>query len=608
MSEEARALLERLERLGSRPSTPPVTNRHGNEDPPVAATVPPTDAPSGPSAVKDFGTDLTAQARTTPPVFFGREEEIETVLEALCRRRKANPLLLGPPGSGKTALVEAVAARIAAGTVPGVLQDQRIIAIGTSALVAGGGMIGEIEARVEVLLREARGTDVILFFDEVHTLMGAGGKEGTGDVASLIKPALARGEIRCIAATTDEEYHKYIRSDDALERRFLPIRLRALTASETVRVLTMLRDQEQEGPAIPDAILALIVDLMDRVLPNRHFPDKAIDLFDQVMAHARLREASEITAAMVEMVAERMAGIPASPSTRLARLGEALRAGRWCDADTIDTITERLSITLRGLDLQTDRPNLVADVVAPSLEPVRGFAQELARTLYGDAHRVVEIDGATLVSEASLTSLIGASAGYVGYGDRHLLAALGDQPCHVVLLHSMEQAHPTVRDFLGQGIDSGWVTDARKRRIGFSEAIVLRWRAAEERRRTIGFTPGSSRGETPPGTDPTGWRTDLTITLGAGDAIDGILEMLTRRWADGEGIHLTWSASCRAWLADRGRSGEDLASLVDRELAVPLWRLLRGPDAPTGTAFLVDIRNGRVTVTPLTPTPSPDGA
>jgi ATP-dependent Clp protease ATP-binding subunit ClpC len=457
-----------------------------------------------------------------------------------------------------------------------------------------------MEARLEVLLKEARGTDVVLFFDEVHTLMGAGGKEGTGDVASLIKPALARGEIRCIAATTDEEYHKFIRNDAALERRFLPIRLRALTARDTVRVLAMLREADAaDGPVIPDAILDLIVDLMDRVLPNRHFPDKAIDLFDQVMAHARLREVTEVTATMVESVAERMAGIPASPGARLTRLAETLRADGGCPPDEIEAITERLSITLRGLDLQSDRPNLVADVEAPSLEQVRAFAGILAESLYGDRHRVLEIDGAALSSEAGLTTLIGASAGYVGYGDRHLLAGLGEQPCHVVLLHGVEQAHATVREFLAQGIDSGWVTDARRRRIGFSEAVVLRFRAAEPTRRVIGFTGGAPRAPERSVASTDGWRIDRTVQLGTGDSADAVLETLTRRWADGEGIRLTWTDGCRAWVADRAARASDLADLVDREIATPLWRILRGPGAPAGSAFRIDVVDGGLRADPI---------
>jgi ATP-dependent Clp protease ATP-binding subunit ClpC len=553
-------------------------------------------APS-PSALAAFGTDLTAQARDSGLAFHGREEEIETVLEALCRRRKANPLLLGPPGSGKTALVEAVASRIANGPVPDVLRDQRVISISTGALVAGGGMVGEVEARIEALLREARGTDVILFFDEVHTLMGAGGKEGTGDVASLIKPALARGEIRCIAATTDDEFHRFIRSDAALERRFLPIRLRELTAAETRRVLAILRDSDTTAPTIPDQVLDAIVEIMQRVLPNRHFPDKAIDLFDQVVAHARLRDAASVSVAMVEMVAERMAGIPASPSTRLATLADGLRRRQWCSEEDIEALTERLSITLRGLDIQTDRPNLVAAIHAQDLSRIRAFAGHVAEALYGDAKRVIEIDGGTFGSDASITTLIGASAGYVGYGDRHLLSALGEQPCHIVLVHGMESASDVVRDLIAQGITSGWVTDARKRHIPFSETVVLAWEPARAQERpVIGF---ASRAEqTPPSGDRSDWRFDVTITLQAGDHSMGILDLLAKRWAESEGISLSWTQELRDWVAGAGNTAEETAAFVDQRVVAPLWRLLRGTDAMSGSRFVIGVEGDTITARP----------
>jgi len=549
---------------------------------------------SAPSALVDFGTDLTARAKEAPPAFFGREEEIDTVLEALCRRRKANPLLLGPPGSGKTALVEALAARIASGAVPPVLKDQRVIAINTGTLIAGSSMVGEIEARIDALLREAAAPDVVLFFDEVHSLMGAGGKEGTGDVASLLKPALARGDIRCIAATTDDEYHRFIQNDSALERRFLPIRLRALTAHETRQILTLLRDQDASGPNAPDRVLDLIVEIAGRMLPNRHFPDKAIDLFDQVTAFARLRDVSQITDEIVETVAERIAGVPASPSARLERLGQTLREGSWCSDDHIDAVLERLSITLRGLDISTERPNLVADVVAPSLERLRAFAALLAVSLYGDERRVIEIDGATLGSEAALTSLIGATAGYVGYGDRHLLAALAEQPCHVIIVHSIDEAHPQVRELLTQATDSGWVVDQRRKRIPFSESVLLRWsEPADAPPAIVGFSAMSRR---PTRHADTKSDADVTIVLGSTNRTHRVLDALANRWLELEGIRLEWSPSLIAWV-DAHAGGEPGATRwVDQHVTTPLWRLLGSSQTANGSAFAVDVRNDQVVV------------
>jgi ATP-dependent Clp protease ATP-binding subunit ClpC len=490
-------------------------------------------------------------------------------------------------------VVEAVAARIASDQVPSPLKGQRLIAISTGALIAGGGMVGEVESRIEVLLQEARECDAILFFDEVHTLMGAGGREGTGDVASLIKPALSRGDIRCIAATTDDEYHRYIKNDAALDRRFLPIRLRELSPQESRHVLALLRDAEGAlEPHVSDVVLDAMIERMQRVLPNRHFPDKAIDLFDQVIAHARVRGLTEVTVATVDAVAERMAGIPASPALRLERLSDLLRRGNWCREEDIEALTERLSVTLRGLDLNMERPNLVADVIAPSLERVRSFAREMARTLYGDPHRVIELDGSTFGTGASLTGLVGASAGYVGYGDRHLLAPLAEQPCHVLLISGMEQADPAVRELLVQAIDSGWITDQRNRRIPFSEAIVLQWVAPAAARSTVGFTSSEAMVAGP--SSSSGWRVDLSISLATGDPVALALEMISRRWAETEGITIRWDPSVSAWASGVA----NVAQFLDQELTRSLWRLLGGQPERRGSPVLVAVRNGQVVLVP----------
>ena len=595
---DAAQLMSRLDGILGRRGPSPVTP--ADQVSPGASLAAPDVAPKrrSPSALADFGTDLTARAKESSPSFLGRDAEIDTVLEALCRRRKANPLLLGPPGSGKTALVEALAARIASGTVPPVLKDQRVIAVNTGALVAGAGMVGEIEARVDVLLKEASAPDVILFFDEVHALMGAGGREGSGDVASLLKPALARGEIRCIAATTDDEYHRFIRTDSALERRFLPVRLRALTAQETRGILALLRDQDPTGPTIPDRLLDSIVDIADRMLPNRHFPDKAIDLFDQVMAFARLREAAVITDEIVDEVAERIAGVPASPTVRLERLSQALREGGWCSDDDIDAITERLSITLRGLDLNMERPNLVAEVTSPTVERLRSFAGLIAASLYGDERRVIDIDGSALGSEAAMTTLLGAIAGYVGYGDRHLLAPLIDQPCHVVVVRSIGEAHPSLAQLLDQAIDSGWITDQQRRRIPFSECVLLQWseEEVEGARAVVGFASSTRRAPMPRNA---GGNADVRIVLGAASQVHSVLEQVAIRWREQQGIVLEWTPATVAWVNAHTHDESVAARWVDQHVSLPLWRLLQGPENATYRRVRVDVRDGQLVIEPL---------
>jgi hypothetical protein len=237
---------------------------------------------------------------------------------------------------------------------------------------------------------------------------------------------------------------------------------------------------------------------------------------------------------------------------------------------------------------------VVVNLAAPSLERVRGFAGQLALALFGDARRVLEIDGGALASEISLTALLGASAGYVGYGDRHQLAVLADQPCHVVLIHAMEEAHPAVNELLMKAIQSGWVTDARSRRIAFSEAVVLRWLNLDDPERPVmGFIRDSRVSPSVRGSaDPLGWRVDLTIALSAEDPVGHALDSLAQRWLESQGIRLTWSPSVRNWVAAGSRESGDVAAFVDLKLAGPLWRLLQDARATGESRLAVDVREG----------------
>jgi ATP-dependent Clp protease ATP-binding subunit ClpA len=239
--------------------------------------------------LETFGRDLTRQAqegRLNPVV--GREQETLAVVETLCRRTKRNPVLVGPAGTGKTAIVEGLAQRIVRGEVPAPLRDCRILSIQPSALIAGASLLGETEKRIQAVLSEARQDGIILFIDEVHSLVGSGGSIGSTDLASLLKPSLARGDFACIAATTDEEYRRFIEPDAALERRFQPIRVNELSSDATREVLESLRGlyREQRGMQIPDDVLNKVLSHAERYMRNRYFPDKAVDVLDQAVAAA----------------------------------------------------------------------------------------------------------------------------------------------------------------------------------------------------------------------------------------------------------------------------------------------------------------------------------
>ncbi|MBC7286930.1 MAG: ATP-dependent Clp protease ATP-binding subunit [Armatimonadetes bacterium] len=261
----------------------------------------------------ELGVDLTEKARRgeLPPVI-GRDREIDTLVSVLCRRYKRNPLLVGPAGVGKTAIVEGLAQRIAAGDVPAELKNARIVQIPATILLQGASSPPDIEERMKALIREASQPGVILFIDEIHRVIGAGGLPGLHDLAQRLKPALARGAIACIGATTESEFRAYIQNDRALERRFQPLRVDELSRETTREILRRLASdwKEETNISIPEAVLERIVELSEQYLRNRRFPDKAIELLDTILSEARLQDVTEVSDQLVVQTAARLAGMP----------------------------------------------------------------------------------------------------------------------------------------------------------------------------------------------------------------------------------------------------------------------------------------------------------
>jgi ATP-dependent Clp protease ATP-binding subunit ClpC len=331
----------------------------------------------------EFGRDLTAAAaagRLTP--IHGRDEVIAEIVETLCKTEKPNPLLVGPAGSGKTAIVEGLAQRIAAGDVPAHLQGTRVVELQPAALVAGTGLVGSLQERMKKILHEVRnarsGTDragVILFVDEFHTAVGAGGAMALQDVASMLKPALARGDIACIGATTDREYARHLKDDPALERRFDVIRIDELSAEDTLELLKLRRERWERlrGVSVDENALAEAVDLAGRHLRNRHFPDKAIDVVEQAVAQVYTDEdpGSTVSVDVVrEVVAERLGQPVGTLQTELAeRLDgmEAFLKSRVLGQDhVVEGVVEVLRPLLLGLDEDPERPNGVLFFSGPT--------------------------------------------------------------------------------------------------------------------------------------------------------------------------------------------------------------------------------------------------
>jgi len=422
-----------------------------------------------------LGIDLTQAARegTLNPVV-GREEEIQLVIETLCRRTKRNPALIGPAGVGKTAIVEGLALRIADGKVPDALGQLRIVMLSVTALVANCKLVGEFEERMTALIKEASQPGIVLFIDEAHTMMGAGAA-GRNDMANIIKPALARGSIACIAATTDEEYRLYIETDSALERRFQPVRVQELTPEQTLQVLTHLREQlgRQRGVEVPRALLEWIVNFAGQYLHNRFFPDKAVDVLEQCVAYGLTQGKTVLEQSDVEIIARRMVGMPLAVDERLAQLREELAHNCLLPEETTHALIQRLEVTLRGFDVNAARPNAVVMLFGDAATQADLLCETIATCLFGAPDRIVTFDFARFLSHADITMLVGSPPGYIGYEGRVSLHQVLQMPWCVLRCENLHAAHPSAREILTQGLRSGVITLADGKRVFLSDTIVV---------------------------------------------------------------------------------------------------------------------------------------
>src|SRR4051794_6351798 len=482
--------------------------------------------PAGPQsatpALDEFGRDLVADAaagRIDPVI--GRADEIEETVEILSRRRKNNAVLIGEPGVGKTAVVEGLALRIAAGDVPETLRGARLVALDLAGMVAGAQYRGQFEQRLKAVLTEVAAAEgrILLFVDELHTVLGAGAAEGAMDAANMLKPMLARGELRMIGATTLAEYRK-IERDGALARRFSPVTVDEPTVEETLEVLRGLRGAYEEHHAcdIDDAALVAAARLSDRYVTEYRLPDKAIDLVDQAAARVRLRvpgaeDTAAMTAELERMAAEKQAAVDAEDYEEAARLKEAADAlsARLAaaagtegervvrEADVAAVVAARTGIPVGELvagelerlqDLEADLHARVigqeraVEVVADSIRRARvGLAEgdrplgtflflgptgvgktelvkALAERLFATEKALVRIDMSEYREPHTVARLIGSPPGYVGYGDGgQLTEPVRRRPYSVVLLDEIEKAHPDVWNVLLQLMDDGRLTD-----------------------------------------------------------------------------------------------------------------------------------------------------
>lgn len=579
----------------------------------VSLTAPEQPASTTP-LLDELGIDLTRAARegALNPVV-GRDDDIALVIETLCRSTKRNPALLGPAGVGKTAIVEGVAQRVVRGDVPPVLGDLRIVMLSVTALVANCTLVGEFEARMTTLLQEARQPGVVLFIDEAHTMLGAGaaGRNGN-DLANMLKPALARGEIACIAATTDEEYRQYIEPDSALERRFQPIRVQELTAAETLVVLASLRERfaTRRGITVPGPLLEWMVTFAEQHMHNRYFPDKAIDILEQCVAYGLSQGKTALTQADVEAVAQRMVGMPIDISDRLAVLSDALHTRCLLPIDTVRALLNRLEVTLRGVDFRAARPNGVLLLIGEAATQGDLLSEVIAESLFGTADRVISLDLSRLAGPADLSMLLGSPPGYVGYGGRVPLHQVMQMPWCVLHCDHLEVCHPVAREVLTEGLRKGCITLADGKRVFLSDTLVILSAAfPTPLGRPLGFGPhGRTAAQT--------MREELAEYLG--DDLLAQVDVLccdlclgghaTQRWLRDallpdlhrhfrpQGVHLCCDHHLLAWLSAHSEAcptPADWERLVENELCPLIIPHLPGSPTPEAVRLHLSAADGR---------------
>jgi ATP-dependent Clp protease ATP-binding subunit ClpC len=449
--------------------------------------------------LNQFGRDLTQMALSggLDPVV-GRGEEILRVLQVLSRRSKNNPVLVGEPGVGKTAVVEGLAQRVADAEVPEELRGARVVTLDLGGMVAGTKYRGEFEERFKSVLEEVkRAGNVVLFIDEMHTMIGAGAAEGAIDAANILKPALSRGEIQLIGATTLEEYRRHIERDAALERRFQPVAVDEPSEPLSVEILKGLRPRYEAHHRlhITDGAIEAAVRLGVRYLPDRRLPDKAIDLIDEAAARVRLASPASaspspncqlsivncqlsIGAEDVAAVASVWSGVPVSAlnedeAAKLLRLEETLSRRVVGQAEAVKAVAQAIRRGRAGIQ-DPRRPVGSFLFLGPTGVGKTELCRALAEAVYGHPDALIRVDMSEYMEGHSVSKLIGSPPGYVGYGESGgLTERVRRRPYAVVLFDELEKAHPDVSNLLLQILEDGTLRDAQGKRADFRHAIVV---------------------------------------------------------------------------------------------------------------------------------------
>ena len=440
------------------------------------------------TALDKYGRDLTKQAAegVLDPMV-GREVEIERVVQILSRRKKNNPILIGEPGVGKSAIVEGLALRIVRNEA-GVLNGKRIVALDMASMVAGTTYRGQFEERMKQVITELKNhPEVILFIDEIHTIIGAGNASGSLDAANILKPALARGEVQCIGATTTAEYAKSIEKDGALERRFQKVQVRPTTKDETYKILFHLSDYygKYHDVYYPDEVLRACVELSERYLTDRAFPDKAIDVMDEVGARRHARQANEpkkglntVTPEEVAGVVSMMSGVPVQrvargENERLRTMADTLKRKIIGQDKAVETVVRAIQRSRLGLR-DPKRPIGTFFFLGQTGVGKTYLAQCLAEEMFGSKDAMIRFDMSEYMEKHTVSLLVGAPPGYVAHEEGgKLTEAVRRKPYSIILFDEIEKAHPDIFNVLLQVLDEGRLTDRQGHSVDFRNTIIV---------------------------------------------------------------------------------------------------------------------------------------
>lgn len=443
-------------------------------------------SPNGTPSLDKYGRDLTTQAaegRLDPVV--GREVEIERVVQILSRRKKNNPILIGEPGVGKSAIVEGLALRIVNNEVE-TLKEKRIITLDIASMVAGTTYRGQFEERMKSVIQELQShPEIILFIDEIHTIIGAGNAQGSLDAANILKPALARGEVQCIGATTTNEYRTSIEKDGALERRFQKIMVRPTNVDETLEIIQRLsrRYADYHHVTYLDEALNACVTLADRYITDRAFPDKAIDVLDEAGAKKQATENEAgirptVTKDDVANVVAMMSGVPVqrvrkAETERLRTMADTLKKRVIGQDEAVQTVVRAIQRSRLGLR-DPRRPIGTFFFLGPTGVGKTFLAQCLAEEMFGSKDAIVRFDMSEYMEKHTVSLLVGAPPGYVAHEDGgKLTEAVRRKPYSIVLFDEIEKAHPDIFNVLLQVLDEGRLTDRQGHVVDFKNTIII---------------------------------------------------------------------------------------------------------------------------------------